>query len=237
MARRFAAGRFGQGSGVTQATNRKAVLFDIDGTLLDTNYLHVLAWWQALRDTGHWVDMASIHRAVGIESSGLVERLLGHKDDDAVEAHSARYAALRDQVAAFPRVADLLRRCTDSGLRIVLASSGGKDDLEWMLPAIGAGEEVHDVVTSSDVEAGKPAPDLFGVAMESYDLDPEATVAVGDTVWDIEAAAKLELPVVALLSGGISEAELRAASPTAVYADPAELLEKFDMSPLGQTSR
>ena len=101
------------------------MLFDVDGTLLDTNYLHVLAWWQAFRDTGHdEVTMASIHRAIGIASEGLVEHLVGRPDDAAVEAHTRRYEALRDQVVAFPRTAELVEACAKQGLTVVLATSG-----------------------------------------------------------------------------------------------------------------
>src|SRR5512139_1704902 len=119
---------------------RPGVLFDVDGTLLDTNYLHVLAWWQAMNDAGHeHVSMAAIHRAIGIASEGLVEHLLGHEDEKAVEAHSERYDALREgRVRAFPRAAELVQRCAGLGLIAVLATSGKEKDLEWMIPAIGA---------------------------------------------------------------------------------------------------
>jgi phosphoglycolate phosphatase-like HAD superfamily hydrolase len=104
---------------------RPGVLFDVDGTLLDTNYLHVLAWWQAFRDTGHkGVAMATIHRAIGIASEELVRRVLGTDDEDAVAAHSARYAELRDEVVAFPGAPELLTACARRGLTVVLATSG-----------------------------------------------------------------------------------------------------------------
>jgi len=215
------------------ATNRAGVLFDVDGTLLDTNYLHVLAWWQAFRDTGHEVAMWRLHRAIGIGSEELVQRLLGRPDEDTVQAHAERYAALRDQVTAFPRAAELLSACADRGLAVVLATSGGKDDLEWMLPAIGAADGVvAGVTTSGDVEAAKPHPDLLEVAVRDHRLDPERTVSVGDTVWDVEAAASAGLPCVALLSGGIGAAELAGAA--AVYDDPAALLAELDSSPVGR---
>ncbi len=210
---------------------RPGVLFDVDGTLLDTNYLHVLAWWQAMNDAGHPdVLMAAIHRSIGIASEGLTEHLLGEVDDEAVEAHSKRYQALRDHVTAFPSAADLVRACADRGLTPVLATSGKEHDLEWMLPAIGAEDAFAGVTTSSDVEAGKPDPDLFGTSMRDHRLDPERTVAVGDTVWDVKAAARAGVPCVALTSGGISEAELRDAGAVEVYADPARLLARLDDS-------
>ena len=215
------------------ANNRAGVVFDIDGTLLDTNYLHVLAWWQAFRDTGHQIAMWRLHRSIGIASEELVKRLLGAADDDVVQAHSERYAALRDQVTAFPRAPELLAACTELGLTVVLATSGTKDDLEWMLPAIGAPDGVvAGVTTSADVEAGKPHPDLLEVALRDHRLDRGRTVAVGDTVWDVESARSAHLPCVALLSGGIGVGELGGAE--AMYDDPAALLDRLGSSPLAR---
>jgi phosphoglycolate phosphatase-like HAD superfamily hydrolase len=214
---------------------RPGVLFDVDGTLLDTNYLHVLSWWQAMNDAGHEdVSMAAIHRSIGIASEGLVERLLGHDDDKAVEAHSERYEALRDQVTAFPRAAELVRRCAERGFVPVLATSGKEDDLEWMLPAIGAEDSFAGSTTSSEVDEGKPSPDLLTTAVEEHRLDPKRSVVIGDTVWDVEAADKAGIPCIAVTCGGISEAELRAAGAVEVYDDPADLLDRFDDSLLGR---
>lgn len=218
-------------------TLRPGVLLDVDGTLLDTNYLHVLAWWQAMRDAGHAeVSMAAIHRCIGIASEGLVERLLGRPDPDAVEAHSRRYDALRDKVTAFPGTADLVQACADRGLVPVVATSGKGEDLEWMLPAIGAGEHVAGATTSSDVGEGKPAPDLLTAALDQHRLDPQRSVAVGDTVWDVAAAQRAGVPCVALTCGGISAAELREAGAAEVYDDPADLLAGFDGSLLAKAA-
>jgi HAD superfamily hydrolase (TIGR01549 family) len=217
----------------TNPGRRAGVLFDVDGTLLDTNYLHVLAWWQAFRDTGHEVAMWRLHRAIGIGSEELVQRVLGEPDEDAVAAHSERYAALRDQVTAFPGAADLLAGCARLGLTVVLATSGTEDDLDWMLPAIGAPDGViAGTTTSADVDAAKPHPDLLEVAVRDHRLDPARTVAVGDTVWDVEAAKSAGLPCVALLCGGISAAELSGA--VAVHDDPAALLAELDSSPIAR---
>jgi HAD superfamily hydrolase (TIGR01509 family) len=214
---------------------RSGVLFDVDGTLLDTNYLHVIAWWRAFDDTGHpGVPMAAIHRSVGIASEGLVERLVGRPDEKAVEAHSQRYEELRDHVTAFPDAADLVERCAERGLVPVLATSGKEHDLEWMLPAIGTDDAFAGATTSSEVDEGKPAPDLPAAAMEQHRLDPERTVLIGDTVWDVRAAERSGIPCIAVTSGGISEAELREAGAVEVYADVAELLERFDDSALAR---
>ena len=217
---------------------RPGVLFDVDGTLLDTNYLHVLAWWQAMRDAGHeHVSMAAIHRLIGIASEGLVRHLLGHDDEKAVEAHSKRYDALREgQLTAFPKAKELVERCAKSGLVPVVATSGKEKDLEWMLPAIGAEDSVAGATTSSEVDDGKPSPDLLSAALEQHSLDKERSAVVGDTVWDVEAAARAGIPCVAVTCGGISEAELREAGAVEVYADPAGLLDRFDDSLLARLS-
>ena len=220
---------------------RPGVLFDVDGTLLDTNYLHVLAWWQAFRDTGHpEVSMADCHRAIGIASGELVSHLLGDDVPDAedvVEAHGKRYEPLRDQVVAFPQAADLLAACRDRGLAVVLATSGQESDLEWMQPAIGAEDVVEGATTSGDVESAKPAPDLLETAAADHGLDTGRTVAVGDTIWDVRSARDAGLPCIALTCGGISRAELEDAGAAEVYDDPADLLAHLDDSLIGRAAR
>jgi HAD superfamily hydrolase (TIGR01509 family) len=216
---------------------RPGVLFDVDGTLLDTNYLHVLAWWEAMSEAGHpEVPMADIHRSVGIASHGLTEHLLGSPSERAVTVHAERYAALRKQygVRAFPEAADLVRGCAETGLAPVLATSGKEDDLDWMLPAIGAEDAFAGVCTSSEVEAGKPAPDLVAAALEQHRLDPRRSALVGDTVWDVKAAARAGIPCVGVLSGGISEAELRDAGAVEVHAGAAAIRSGFSGSLLAR---
>jgi len=216
---------------------RPAVLLDVDGTLLDTNYLHVLAWWQAIEDTGRGpIPMSAIHRAIGIPSDGLVRHLLGEDDEKTVDAHSTRYEPLRENVKPFPETADLLRTCAGRGLAVVLATSGQASDLEWMLPAIGAGDAVTGATTAADVDEGKPEPDLLTTAMRDHGLDPQRTVVVGDAVWDVEAAQRAGLPCIGLTCGGISAQELLDAGAAAVYDGPADLLEHLDDSPVGRVA-
>ena len=221
--------------------SRPGVLLDVDGTLLDTNYLQVLAWWQAFRDTGHdEVSMADCHRAIGIGSAELVTHLLGDDADDVdtvVETKGRRYEPLRELVAAFPRVDELLAACRERGLAVVLATSGMESDLEWMQPAIGGEDVVDGATTSADVESAKPAPDLLQTAVADHGLDPERTVAVGDTVWDVRAARDAGLPCIALTCGGISRAELVEAGADEVYADPADLLAHLEDSLVGKVAR
>lgn len=206
-------------------------LFDIDGTLLDTNYLHVVAWWRAFRDTGHdEVDMASIHHSIGQASPELVERLVGRLDEDTVEAHSRRFQEVQPLAAAFPRAGELVRACTKLGRTTVYATSAKESDLEWMLPMIGAGDAVAGVTSSADVDRSKPDPDILHISMDKHGLDPRRTVVVGDTVWDIRAAKNADLPCIGLRCGGISEDELRDAGAVEVYGGPAELLDRLGES-------
>ncbi len=220
------------------AHRRPGVLFDVDGTLLDTNYLHVIAWTRAFRDTGHsGVTMAQVHRAIGIAGTELIERLTGGADEATSTAYSKHYERLQDEARPFAGAGDLVRACHDLGLAVVIATSGKEDDLAWMLPAIGVDEELIDgSATSSDVEASKPAPELFQVALDKCGLDPERTIAIGDTVWDCEAAGRAGLPVIAVECGGIAEAELREAGADEVYADPADLLANLSSSRLATLS-
>ncbi len=213
------------------------VILDVDGTLLDTNYLHVVAWARAFRDAGHDVPMSTLHRAIGIASEELTEKVLGEVDEGVSEGHSEHYEAFKDEIRAFPRAADLIEEIHRRGIKVVIATSGGKDDLEWMLPAIGVGEEmITGALTSGDVDESKPSPDPFCTALEQYDLDPECTVAVGDTVWDVEAAERAGLSCIAVTCGGIDETTLRDAGAVEVHDDPASLLEALDESLIGSLS-
>jgi HAD superfamily hydrolase (TIGR01509 family) len=213
------------------------VLFDVDGTLVDTPYLHATCWWQALRQYGHDVPMARIHRAIGMGSDRILDHLLGRDRDrssDAAmaQAHTALYATFWDRLRPLPGAADLLRGCAARGLRVVLASSASKPELRALRAALDA-DDVIDVATSAD-DAGesKPAPDILESALHASGLSAGRVGYVGDAVWDAYSAAKLGIPCVGVVCGGVGEAELRAAGAVEVYADPAELLGALDGSVL-----
>ena len=214
-----------------------AVLLDVDGTLLDTNYLHVLAWWEAFRDAGHAVGCADIHRALGRGSEDLVRTLIGRDDADVVAGHSASWAPLRRRMLPFAGAADLVRACADAGLRVVLATSGSDDDVADFRAALGCDDVLTAVVSSSTVEASKPAPDIVVAALEAAGVPAERAVLVGDTVYDVRAARAAGVACVSLLAGGICEAELRREHPAAVYGSCADLLADLPASPLGQLLR
>jgi HAD superfamily hydrolase (TIGR01509 family) len=215
-----------------------AVIFDVDGTLVDTNYLHTLAWARGMRDAGETVSMSAIHRLIGMGSDQLVEELLGHESEEASDGHSEHFEELMPEIQAFPGASDLLDEVSRRGAMVVLATSASEHELEAMLEAVDAPEGSIDHITKKDdVEQSKPSPDIFKVALDAIDLDPARVLVVGDTVWDVEAAAKCDLRVVAVLTGGISRQELEAAGAIAVYEDVGQLLRELDDSPIDDLLR
>jgi HAD superfamily hydrolase (TIGR01549 family) len=210
-----------------------AVLFDVDGTLVDTVYQHVMAWWEAFAEAGHAVSGYDIHRAIGRGSDDLVETLLGRPDEKVVAGHSEKWGEVRERTAAFHAVPELLRACATSGLRVVLCTSGEGPDLDFFVRAVGGDEHVHAIVSSEDVEQSKPSPEIVQKAVEAAGVPVDRCVMIGDTAYDVQAAHGAGVTPVAVLCGGISEQELRAAGARAVYGNPAELLEAFhDWAPL-----
>ncbi|MDF2442539.1 MAG: hypothetical protein JWR01_742 [Subtercola sp.] len=211
-----------------------AVLFDIDGTLVDSNYLHVFAWSLALNDVGHRVDDWRIHSLIGMDSTGLKAELLGDEADRlgkaASDAHSSRYAALSGELRPFAGARDLLAACAARGLRVVLATSAPEDELKKLRAALDCEDSLYAVTSSEDVETAKPEPDLVQVALQKAGVDASRAVMVGDTVWDVEAAARAGVRCIGVRSGGIGAAALRDAGAVAVYDDVAALLAALDES-------
>lgn len=202
-----------------------AVLFDVDGTLVDSVYQHVQAWWEAFRAAGHSVPCAAIHRTVGRGSADLVETLLGRPDEAVVAGHAERWGRVRERTAAFPRVPELLAACAGRGLAVVLCTSGEEADVEFFVRAIGGDGPLRAVVSAADVDRSKPDPQIVQRAVEAAGAPPQRCVLVGDTVYDVQAALAAGVRPVAVQCGGIGTDELRAAGATAVLGDPAELLD------------
>ncbi len=216
------------------ANKVSAVLFDVDGTLVDTNYLHAATWWQAFGQAGHVVTMADIHRAIGMGSDLMLDRLLPDDRDRDADAdirtsHSALYATYWSRLRPLPRAADLLRACRSRGLAVVLASSADEAEFKVLRDVLDAEDAIDAATSSGDVETSKPAPDLVEVALDKAGVPAHEAVFVGDTVWDVRASQKAGVPCIGLLSGGISRDELTAAGAAQVYADPAELLAHLDL--------
>lgn len=212
-----------------------AVLFDVDGTLLDSNYFHTVCWWRAFQDGGEDIAMARIHPLIGMGSDMLQQTLLGEEREDLSEIHSTYYAPYKELLHPFPRAAELLAEVAKRGAQVVLATSSKEKDLDDLLAAIGADDGViGDVVHGDMVGSSKPAPDIFAVALDRLGLDPGRTMVVGDTGWDLEAARKLDLDVVSVLTGGWTRADLEGRGAVAVYDDAADLLEHLEDSPLAR---
>jgi HAD superfamily hydrolase (TIGR01509 family) len=219
----------------------RAVLFDVDGTLVDTNYLHAVTWWQAFAQGGYYVPMADIHRAIGMGSDQLLDRLLpGERDKDADDtlrtSHDALYATYWSRLRPLPGAVDLLRACKARGLTVVLASSAGQAESGVLRAALDAEDAIDDATFSGDVERSKPAPDLVGVALEKAAVPAEQAVFVGDTVWDARASRKAGVPCIGLLSGGICREELADAGAAQIYAGPGDLLARLPDSLIGRPS-
>ncbi len=210
----------------------QAVLFDVDGTLVDSNYLHVVTWWEAFAQAGHDVPMARIHRAIGMGSEQLLDALLpADRDRDADSAISAAEAAMYSvywsRLRPLPGAAALLRACRKLGLRVILASSANPRELTVLRAALDADDAIDDATSAGDVGRSKPSPDLVEVALERAGATPGEAVFVGDSIWDAQACQRAGVRCVGVLTGGTSESELRDAGASRVYASPASMLDSF----------
>lgn len=214
-----------------------AVLLDIDGTLVDSNYLHVHAWVRAFAEVGRPADAWRVHRCIGMGSDLLVAEILGDDDaevlsDDVLELHTAHYAELAPLLRPFDGARELVRVVTERGAAAVLATSAAPDEVERLRAVLRLDDVVAGITGDEDVEDAKPEPDLVEAALRLARVPPERALMLGDAVWDVQAAARAGVGCVGLLSGGTSRAELRSAGAIAVYDDAADLLARLDESPL-----
>ena len=219
----------------------RAALFDVDGTLVDTNYLHAVTWWEAFAQAGHVVPMAEIHRAIGMGSGLMLDKLLPQDRDtgddaDIRAAHSALYATYRSRLRPLPGAADLLRACKRQGLAVVLASSADEPEFNMLRAVLDAEDAIDAATFSGDVEASKPAPDLVQVALDKVGVPAGEAVFTGDTVWDVQACQKAGVPCIGLLSGGISRDELTSAGAAEIYPGPGDLLASLGESLLARAA-
>ncbi len=216
-----------------------AALFDVDGTLVDTNYLHSVTWWEAFRQAGYQVSMAEIHRAIGMGSGQLLDKLLpadrdAEADSDIRAAHTALYAQYWSRLRPLPGAADLLRACKRRGLAVILASSADEAEFNVLRAALDAEDAIDAATFAGDVDTSKPAPDLVQVALDKAGAPAGEAVFTGDTVWDVEACKKAGVRCIGVLSGGVSRDELTSAGAAEVYRDPADLLAALPASLLGR---
>jgi HAD superfamily hydrolase (TIGR01509 family) len=213
-------------------------ILDIDGTLVDTNYQHAIAWYRAFRQNEIVLPVWRIHRHIGMGGDQLVAALTDEqteeeKGDDVRAAEKALYLAMIEEVEPMEGARDLIERLKDDGRKVVLASSAKADEAEHYLDLLDVRELADDWTTSADVENTKPQPDLVNAALEKVGADADDAVMLGDTPWDCKAAEAAGVPTVTLMTGGFSEQELREAGAAAVFESIPQLLERIGETPLG----
>jgi HAD superfamily hydrolase (TIGR01549 family) len=213
-----------------------AAILDIDGTLVDSNYFHAIAWYRALRGHGHTLPMWRIHRAIGMGGDQMIAALLGdeveeREGDDIRAAETEQYMALIDEVCPLEGSRELIEDLKRAGSKVVLASSAKPDEVDHYLDLLDARELADAWTTSGDVERTKPAPDLVNSALEKIGGGP--AVMIGDSVYDCEAAGNAGVETIAVLTGGFSDSELLKAGARIVFASIAELRERLSWTPLG----
>jgi phosphoglycolate phosphatase-like HAD superfamily hydrolase len=214
-------------------------VLDVDGTLVDTNYHHAIAWYRAFREHGLTVPVWRIHRHIGMGGDQLVAAVAGKRVEDRQgdtirAAETALYADLIGEVEPFADARRLLQLLAGRGHRLVLASSAKAQEVEHYLDLLDARELTEAWTTAADVRHTKPEPDLVVTATEK--VGGGAAVMVGDSTFDCEAAARVEVPTVAILTGGFSEQELRQAGAAMVFESLAELCDRLDETPFGDGS-
>ncbi len=219
------------------ATGMSVAILDIDGTLVDTNYQHAIAWHRAFRAHGIPLAVWRIHRHLGMGGDQLVTALTDEATDrqhgdDLRAAEKSHYLELIDEVETMDQARALIEELKDRGHTVVLASSAKADEVEHYLDLLDARELADAWTTSADVEATKPEPDLVRAALERAGGDPSDAIMIGDSPWDIHAASKAGVRTIAVLSGGFSIDELRESGATAVYESVADLRAALDDTPL-----
>ena len=212
-----------------------AAILDVDGTLVDTNYHHALAWYRAFRQLGLVLPVWRIHRHIGMGGDQLVTALGGQevedeKGDDIRAAEKVLYTELIDEVEPLEGSRELIEDLKRRGHSVVLASSAKKEEVEHYLDLLDARELADDWTTSADVESTKPHPDLVQAALDKAGTGEG--VMVGDTTWDCEAAGRAGVPCVAVLTGGFAERELLDAGAAAVFEDLSALRSELGRLPV-----
>jgi HAD superfamily hydrolase (TIGR01549 family) len=212
-----------------------AAILDVDGTLVDTNYHHAIAWHRAFCANGVELPVWRIHRAIGMGGDQLVGALAGdaveaERGDAIREAEGERYSELIDEVRPLEGARALIADLRERGHRVVLASSAKQAEVDHYLDLLDARGLADGWTTSADVEETKPEPDLVRAALDKAETDDG--VMIGDTVWDVEAAKRARIETLAVMTGGFSWAELGEAGARAVYESVVELRQGLDESPL-----
>ena len=214
------------------------VVLDVDGTLIDSNDAHARAWVETGEALGTRIDFAEVRRLIGMGGDRVLPRLAGVEEES---AEGERWSERRGEIfrerhlpglRPFPGTRALLERMRADGYRLVVASSASEEDLGLLLEKAGVAELVEERTSSGDADSSKPAPDIVEAALESAGVEPGEALMLGDTPYDVEACLRAGVPIVALRSGGWDDEALEGA--VAVYADPADLLSRYDASPLAR---
>jgi len=221
---------------VTGGSSRPAAILDIDGTLVDTNYHHAIAWYRAFRRHGITLPLFRIHRHIGMGSDQLVGALAGERwdaehGDDVRETEGELYMELIDEVRPLEGARELLEALHERGHALVLASSAKPHEVDHYLDLLQARELADGWTTSGDVEKTKPEPDLVAAAVEKAGGGP--AVMLGDSTWDCKAAERAGVPTIGVLTGGFSEQDLRDAGAMCVVTELRTLLDDLDATPFG----
>jgi HAD superfamily hydrolase (TIGR01549 family) len=216
--------------------HRPAAILDIDGTLVDSNYHHAIAWYRAFRQHDVVLPVWRIHRHIGMGGDQLVAAVAGEAverecGEDIRAAETERYAELIEEVRPLQGARELIEDLKDDGRQVVLASSAKPQEVEHYLDLLDARELADGWTTSGDVERTKPEPDLIHAALER--LDGDRAVMVGDSTWDCQAARKAGVETLAVLTGGFSAQELFDAGALSVFATITELRERLRSTALG----
>jgi HAD superfamily hydrolase (TIGR01549 family) len=214
------------------------VILDIDGTLVDTNYQHALAWYRAFRQEGVVIPIWQIHRAIGIGSDRVVEMLAGEEVEARLgealrDAQGPLYAQMIDEVEPMKGAHELLRDLKQAGHPIILASSAKREEAERYIDLLDARTFVDAYTTSAEVRASKPEPDIVHAAVDKAGGGP--AVMIGDSTWDCKAATRAKLPSIGVLTGGFSEQELTEAGATIVFDSVEHLREHLSTTTLRET--
>jgi HAD superfamily hydrolase (TIGR01549 family) len=213
-----------------------AAILDIDGTLVDSNYFHAIAWYRAMVAHDHELPMWRIHRAIGMGGDQMIAALLGddveeREGDDIRDTEKERYFELIEEVRPLEGARGLIEDLKRTDHRVVLASSAKPDEVDHYLDLLDARELADAWTTSGDVENTKPAPDLVTSALDKIGGGP--AIMVGDSVYDCEAAANADVETIAVLTGGFSDSELIKSGARIVFASIVELREGLSWTPLG----
>ena len=216
----------------------RGVLLDMDGTLIDSNDAHARAWERAFADNGEPVPYDEIRQRIGMGGDNLIPAILGIEKESALGSRISerRSTIYRDEylsgIRPFPGVRALLERMRDAGLRLAIATSSPTEELEPAIDITGIRDLLEERTTADDAESSKPDPDIVHAALDRLGLRPDEAVMLGDTPYDIAAAGRAGLGVIAFRSGGFSDKDL--AGALAIFDGPADLLERWEESPLGR---